>query len=453
MKFQMIYHVIMEEMNGGLERVTPFAVTNYRGNKRLFGIKEKDRKGHMYIIGKTGTGKSTLLARMVLSDLNQGKGLALIDPHGDLAEQILSLIPKNRKEDLIYFNTGDMEYPVGFNPLEKADPDHHHLIASGFVSVFKKIWGPAGFWGPRLEHILRHAVLSLLEIPESTPLDIPRLLTDKDFRQRVLLKVTHQQVREFWFFEFEKYSAWLRSEAIAPILNKLGQLLTTIPLRNIVGQGENSFNLREVLDGGKILVVNLAKGKIGEDSCYLLGAMMVTRIQLAALSRADLPERQRKGFYLYVDEVHNFLTQSFADILSEARKYGLHLVLAHQYLEQLEENLRAAVFGNVGTLISFRVGAGDAQYLAREFYPDFTESDLVNLPNYHIYLKLMIDGQSSKPFSAETLSLSKTKTSYFNELMEYSRRGYGRPRKEVERQIQTRGYQPFSPTPTNPTLF
>jgi hypothetical protein len=392
---------------------------------------------------------------MVISDIQNGNGLALIDPHGDLAEEVLHFIPKNRIDDLIYFNAGDEEYPIGFNTLEKTDPEHHHLIASGFVSVFKKIWGPTGFWGPRLEHILRHAVLTLLEYPGSTPLDIPRLLTDKDFRRIVLEKVNHQQVKEFWLFEFEKYSAWMRSEAIAPILNKIGQLLTTIPIRNIVGQKENSFNLRKVMDEGKILIVNLAKGKIGEDSCALLGAMLVTKIQLAALSRADLPEKERKSFYLYVDEIHAFLTLSFADILSEARKYGLHLVLAHQYIEQLEENLRAAIFGNVGTLISFRVGAEDAKYLAREFYPEFNESDLTNLPNYDIYLKLMIDGLSSKPFSAETLPLNKTKSSHYEEAVEVSRKKYARSRKEVEKQIYLRGFENtvVSPLNKNKTLF
>ncbi len=247
----------------------------------------------------------------------------------------------------------------------------------------------------------------------------------------------------------------MRSEAISPILNKIGQLLTTIPIRNIVGQKKNRFDLRKVMDEGKILIVNLAKGKIGEDSCSLLGAMLVTQIQLAALSRADLPEKERKSFYFYVDEIHSFLTQSFADILSEARKYGLHLVLAHQYIEQLEENLRAAIFGNVGTLISFRVGAEDGKYLAREFYPEFNESDLVNLPNYHIYLKLMIDGQSSKPFSAVTLPLDGAKMTHYEELIKLSRKKYGTPRKEVEKQIFLRGFEDtiFSPTVKNPTLF
>lgn len=261
--------------------------------------------------------------------------------------------------------------------------------------------------GPRLEHILRHSLFTLLECPQSTLLDLPRLLTDKEFRKGVLKHLNSKPVREFWLYEFEKYSAWLRSEAISPILNKMGQFLTNLPLRNIVGQKENTFDLRKVMNERKILIVNLAKGKIGEENSHLLGAMIVTKIQLAALSRVDLPEEKRAPFYLYVDELHNFITLSFADILSEARKYGLNLILAHQYIGQLDEKIRAAVFGNVGTIISFRVGAEDAKYLAKEYSPVFDESDLVNLPNYHIYLKLMIDGKTSQPFSAITLPVSE----------------------------------------------
>ncbi len=259
--------------------ITYFAITNYRDIRKRFGIKEKNRRGHMYIIGKTGTGKSTLIENMVISDIKDGNGLALIDPHGDLTENILHFIPEERIEDVIYFNPGDLEYPIAFNPLEKVHPDHQHLVVSSLICVFKKIWSE--FWGPRLEHILRHSLLTLLEYPGSTLLYLPRLLTDKDFRKDVLEKVTNQQVRDFWFFEFEKYSAWLRSEAISPILNKIGQFLTSIPLRNIVGQRENTFDLRKVMDEGKILIVNLAKGKIGEDNSSLLGAMIVTKIQLA----------------------------------------------------------------------------------------------------------------------------------------------------------------------------
>jgi len=419
--------------------ITPFAVTNFRDIQKRFGIKEQNRRGHMYIIGKTGTGKSTLVENLTISDIKSGNGLALIDPHGDLAEEILHFIPKRRIKDVIYFNPADMDYPIAFNPLENVPPDLHHLVASGLISTFKKIW--AEFWGPRLEHILRHSILTLLERPGSTLLDLPKLLTYKEFRKNVLNHVTHPQVKDFWLFEFDKYSAWLRSEAISPILNKIGQFLISIPLRNIVGQKENTFDLRKVMDEGKILIVNLAKGKIGEDNCALLGAMIVTKIQLAALSRSDLPEDKREPFYLYVDEIHNFLTLSFADILSEARKYGLNLILAHQYIEQLDDKIRAAIFGNVGTIVSFRVGAEDAKYLAKEFSPVFEESDLINLPNYHIYLKLLIDGTTSEPFSAITMPQAVRNRSYKDKVIKHSRKMYSRPRKSVEQEILSHSYR------------
>jgi len=420
--------------------ITPFAITDYRDIRKKFGIKEKNRRGHMYIIGKTGTGKSTLIKNMAISDIRSGKGISLIDPHGDLAEELLHFIPAKRVKDVIYFNPGDLEHPIAFNPLEKVHPDYYHLVVSGIISVFKKIWSE--FWGPRLEHILRHSIFTLLEYQKATLLDIPKLLTQKEFRTTVLKSVTNAQVRAFWFYEFEKFSAWLRSEAISPILNKIGQFLTTLPLRNIVGQKENTFNLREVMDKGKILIVNLAKGKIGEENCSLLGAMIVTKIQLAALSRADLPEKKRRPFYLYVDEIHNFLTLSFADILSETRKYGLNLTLAHQYIEQLDEKIRAAIFGNVGTIISFKIGVEDAKYLAKEFYPVFNVEDLINLSNYNIYLKLMIDGKTSQPFSAITLAPSEKKTYYKEKIIKLSREKYTRPRDQVEKEILFRTPSP-----------
>lgn len=429
----MVYHSGMHRKSSDKNPVTLFAVTNYRDIRKRFGIKERNRRGHIYIIGKTGTGKSTLIQNMVISDIRDGNGLALIDPHGDLAESALDFVPKSRIKDVIYFNPADIEYPIPFNPLESAHPDHHHLVTSGLISVFKKIWSE--FWGPRLEHILRNSIMTLLEYRGSTLLDIPRLLTDKEFRKGVVGRVTNQQVRDFWLFEYEKYSAWLRSEAISPILNKVGQFLTSAPLRNIVGQKKNSFRLRKAMDDGKVLIVNLAKGRIGEENCSLLGAMIVTRLWLAALSRADLPERDRRPFYLYVDEIHSFLTLSFADILSEARKYGLNLAFAHQYIEQLDEKVKAAIFGNVGTIISFRVGIEDAKHLAGEFYPVFNESDLVNLPNHHIYLKLMIDGATSQPFSAITLPAPIGKNSCKQEVIGLSQERYSRPRKEVEREI------------------
>lgn len=425
----------MKELKNDKNRITYFAITNYRDIRKLFGIKEKNRRAHIYIIGKTGTGKSTLIENMVVSDIKDGNGVALIDPHGDLAGKILTLIPQERISDVIYFNPADIDYPIAFNPLEQIHADFHDLVASGLIAVFKKIW--ADFWGPRLEHILRYSIMTLLEYPGSTLLDIPRLLTDSDFRKTVLSKVTHPQVKAFWIQEYEKYSVWVRSSAISPILNKIGQFLSSIPLRNIVGQRKNTFKLRTVMDEKKILIINLSKGKIGEDNCSLLGAMLVTRMQLAAMSRANLPESRRDSYYLYVDEMHNFITLSFADVLSEARKYGLSLTLAHQYIEQLDSEIRAAVFGNVGTIITFRVGAKDAHYLAREFNSVFTESDIINLPNYQIYLKLMIDGVASRAFSADTLPGPAKQTSYADIIIDLSRTKYAQPRKDVEKAIAT----------------
>ncbi len=413
--------------------ITPFAVTDYRDIRRRFGIKEKNRRGHMYIIGKTGTGKTTLIENMIISDIKAGNGLAIIDPHGDLADHLLNFIPKRRIDEIIYFNPSDLDYPIAFNPLEKVDRDHHHLVASGLISVFKKIWYES--WGPRMEYILRNAILSLLDYPGSTLLDIPLILVDKDFRKKVLEKVANPQVKNFWLTEFERYSSYFRSEAISPIQNKVGHFLSTPLVRNIVGQAQSSIDFRKIMDEGKVLIVNLSKGKIGEDNCGLLGAMIVTKIQLAALSRGDMPENKRKSFYLYVDEVHNFLTLSFADILSEARKYGLSLILAHQYIEQLDEKIRSAIFGNVGTLIAFRVGARDAQFLKNEFNPVFDEIDLVNLPNYHIYLKLMIDGVTSRPFSAITIPPLGIRTSHKTCVIEASRTKFTKIRAEVEREI------------------
>lgn len=428
--------ITMSNSKNAKNKITPFAITDYRDIRKRFGIKEKNRRGHIYVLGKTGTGKSTLIQNMVISDLKEN-GLALIDPHGDLAEDLLNFIPRRRIKDTVYFNPADLEYPIAFNPLEKVERNRQHLVASGLISVFRKIW--VDFWGPRTEHILRNAVLALLDYPGSTLLDLPLLLVDKDFRKKVLEKVQNPQVRSFWFTEFERYSAWFRSEAISPIQNKVGQFLSTPLIRNIVGQEKSTLNLRQIMDEGKILIVNLSKGKIGEDNCALLGAMVVTKIELAALSRGDVPEWKRRPFYLYVDEIHNFLTLSFANILSEARKYGLCLTLTHQYIEQMEERMRAAIFGNVGTFITFRVGARDAQFLKHEFSPVFNQTDLTNLPNYRIYLKLMVNGVTSRPFSAITLPPAESRRSYKAKVVEESRKQFARPRAEVEKEIMRPG--------------
>lgn len=416
--------------------VTPLAVTDWKDIRKVFGIKAKNRRGHIYITGKTGSGKSNLIGNMVVSDLKQGNGLALIDPHGDLAEAVLDFVPDERVDDVIYFNPADLDYPIPFNPLRKVAPDFRSLVASGLISVFKKIWPE--FWGPRLEHILRYSILTLLEYPNGTLLELPKLLTNKEFRKVVLTHIKEVYVREFWLLEFEKYSTWFKSEATSPILNKIGQFLASVPLRNCVGQSRNTFDLREVMDSGKILIANLGRGKIGEDGSALLGAMLVTRIQLAAMSRADIPERERKPFYLYVDEFHDFVTLAFADILSESRKYGLNLTLAHQYQKQLDEKLRSAILGNVGTMIAFRLSAEDASVIANEFYPYVSETDLTNLPNHHVYLRLMVEGSISRPFSAMTLSMPEVSESRKDEVIQRSRTRYGRPRIEVEQEIRLR---------------
>src|SRR5437016_4896566 len=325
------------ERPGSDNRITAIAKVNFRNDRRRFGIKRADRRAHMYIIGKTGTGKSTLIANLAQQDLLHGEGFALLDPHGDLVEQVLKSLPEERQPDLIYFNVPDTAHPLAFNPLESGQPALKPLVASGLISVFKKIWAES--WGPRMEYILRNALLALLDLPGSTLLDIPRLLDEPAFRRHVLGYVRNDQVRRFWLREYENYPARFRAEAISPVQNKIGEFLVNPILRNIVGQPKSSFDLRRVMDEGKILLVNLAKGKIGEDTSSLLGAMLVTKIGLAAVSRTDVPEGSRRDFYVYADEFASFTTTGFAGMLSEMRKYHVGLVLAHQYLDQVDENI------------------------------------------------------------------------------------------------------------------
>lgn len=416
-----------------MSELTPIGITDWRDIHQPFGIKDADRFGHIYVIGKTGVGKSTLLLNMAISDIERGNGLCVIDPHGDITETVLDFIPPHRIEDVIYFNPKDVEHAIAFNPLNGIDPKDHHLVAAGLISTFRKIW--ADSWGPRLEYILRYALLTLLEYPSATLLDIQPLLTNFYFRNNVLTYLTNQHTVSFWKNEFDKYSPALKSEAITPILNKTGIFLTSIPLRNIVGQKTTSFNMQAVLDESKIFIVNLSKGEIGEDASSIMGSMLVTAIQLAALQRASQKEEDRIPFYLYVDEMHSFISLSFADILAEARKYKLSLFLTHQYIDQIHEKIRAAIFGNVGTLISFRVGAEDAQWLAKEFHPPFNESDFVNLPKYAMYIKLMIDGATSKPFSARTCVPYRNIQSIKAKVIEYSRNKYGRGNVMVDKVI------------------
>src|SRR6266481_3906318 len=387
-------------------RITHFARTNFRNEAKVFGIKKPDRRAHMYIIGKTGTGKSTLLETLIRQDIENGEGLAFLDPHGDLVEKVLRSVPENRKGDLIYFNAPDRANALGFNPLESVAPEKKSLAAAGLLDAFKKIWSDS--WGPRLEHILRNAFLALLDQPEATLVDVLKLLDDHAFRREVSSRVSNTQVRDFWLREYENYPLRLRAEAIAPIQNKVGAFLTDPLLNRILTQKGSDFDLRHVMDEGKILLVNLAKGKIGADASALLGALLVTKIGLAGLSRADVQEERRRDFYLYLDEFQNLATLSLANMLSELRKYRVNMILSHQYLSQLDPQVKDAILGNTGTIISFRLGLTDAEMLAGEFYPSFSARDLINLPNYHIYLKLMIDGVVSQPFSAETLATDLT---------------------------------------------
>ncbi|MCX6740199.1 MAG: type IV secretion system DNA-binding domain-containing protein [Candidatus Parcubacteria bacterium] len=414
--------------------IAPFAVTTYHNSEKIFGIKTDDRRRHVYLLGKTGMGKTTMIENMVYSDIMSGRGVCYIDPHGDTAEKILEWIPSWRINDVVYFNPADLEFPISFNVLEKVEPKYRHLVSSGLVGVFKKLWAES--WGPRLEYILRNAILALLEYPDSTLLGINRLLVDKNYRKKVVEKIQDPVVRAFWVDEFPKWNERVLQEVVSPIQNKVGQFLSTALIRNVVGQVKSSVNLRELMDNKKILILNLSKGRIGEDASALMGAMMVTKIQLAAMSRVDIPEEERNDFYLYVDEFQNFITDSFANILSEARKYRLNLTIAHQYIEQLGEVVCPAVFGNVGTIIVFRIGAADAEFLEQEFAPNITMEDLVNLPKWHVYMKLMIDGITSDPFSARGLPPVFSKSMGNEEkVIRASRERYTKPREVVEDKI------------------
>lgn len=414
--------------------ITILAKTNFHGQGRLFGIKRDDRRRHMHIIGKTGMGKTSLLLNMAVSDIRNGSGLAFVDPHGDVADALLDYVPEHRVKDVVYFNPQDLDYPIAFNVLGDVAENQRHIVADGLVGVFKKIW--ADSWGPRLEYILRNTILTLLENENSTLLDIMRILVDKNFRANIVYNMQDPVLKQFWLNEYDGYTDKLLVEAISPIQNKVGQFTSSPLIRNIIGQAKSSINLREIMDQKKILIMNLSKGAVGEGGAQLLGAMMITKMQLAAMSRVDIPEKDRQDFYAYIDEFQNFSTDSFAEILSEARKYRLSLILAHQYVDQLSEVVRGAVFGNVGTTIVFRIGAADAEFMEREFTPVLTIEDLVNLPKWKIYLKLMIDGVTSQPFSADTLPDPEPELiSNRDKIIEFSRHTYGKPKASLQNNI------------------
>lgn len=421
-----------------LEQITYFAQTDSRNKLQKFGIKSKDRSKHVYVIGKTGMGKSTLLENMAIQDIQSGKGVVFIDPHGGTAEKLLEYVPEDRVKDVLYFAPFDMEHPVSFNIMEDVGADKRHLVVNGLMSIFEKIWEDA--WSARMAYILQNTLLALLEYPGATLLAVNRMYTDKEFRKQVVDNVTDISVKSFWNDEYAKYTDKYAQEATPAIQNKIGQFAGNPLIRNIIGQSKSSFDLRKMMDEKKILIMNLSKGRVGEGNARLLGSMLITKIYLAAMSRADESSESLSklpNLYLYVDEFQSFADKSFADILSEARKYKLNLTIAHQYIEQMEEEVRDAVFGNVGTMIVFRVGAYDAEVLEKEFAPTFTQEDLVNLGLRQIYLKLMIDAVTSQPFSATTLPpIPAPEVSFVKEITEHSRKTFARNKIQVEKEIE-----------------
>lgn len=428
------------------DQISAFGVTNFRGINHQFGMLRFDRSRHAYIIGQTGAGKSGLLELFALSDIFHNQGYAIIDPHGDFAINNMKFIPGSRINDVIYFNPADTAHPLGFNPLEVSDPRMKTNISSEVIGVLKRMFGES--WGPRLEYILRYTILALLDRPETTMLDITRMLTDKKFRKETLTYCTDTVVMQFWNVEFASWTEKFQAEAIAPVLNKVGAFTANPVIRNIIGQPKSTFNIREIMDQGKILIVNLSKGLIGEDNAAILGSFMVTKIQLAAMSRSDIADiRDRRPFYLYVDEFQNFATDSFATILSEARKYGLNLTVANQYISQMTDTVRDAVFGNVGTMISFRSSADDAPILSKQFEPNFEALDLLQMHNRHFIINMVIGGEKVPAFSAKTLELPPPQADNTSLIIEHTRRIYSRDRSDIEKSISDAMTPPATSAP------
>lgn len=446
-------------MQDNEEQITFFAKTNFRNREVPFGIKTDDRRRHMYIIGKTGMGKTTLMENMAIQDIRNGHGVCFIDAHGDSVAKILDFVPPSRVNDVIYFNPADQEFPIAFNVMESVGPQFKHLVADGLMGVFTKIW--ANMWSSRMEYILSNTVRALLDNPGTTILGITRMYLDKAYRKRIVDNIQDPMVKLFWTEEYANYDQKYVKEAVAPIQNKVGQFLSSSIIRNIVGQPKSTIDIRKIMDERKVLLVDISKGKVGEDNSALLGAMLVTKLQMAALSRADIPnEADRSDFYLYVDEFQNFATESFATILSEARKYHLNLIMGHQYIGQLtpeksNTRLRDAIFGNVGSIVCFRVGAADAEFLATEFAPIYTPNDLVNLPKWEIILKLMINGIASEPFSAQSIPVNPSfRTGNAEKVIRVSRERFANSKDVVEDKISRwMGAEPSpTQTPSEPTL-
>lgn len=376
--------------------ITYFGSTTARNGGKRFGIYQADRLMHTYIIGKTGTGKSSLMKTMLMQDIDAGRGVCLLDPHGDFVESVRNQIPKEREADVIYFNIPDLALTLKYNPFRKVSYEKRSLVASGILEAFEKLWHTA--WGVKLEHILRFTILTLLDQPSATMEDIPKLLLDRQFRKDAMVHIKNESVKLFWKREFPEYNKY----DLMPVLNKVGGLLAHPVVKRILVENPEEVSLRKAMDERKIVLVNLSKGHIGEDAAKILGALFVTSLGAAAFSRASIEEKKRVPFMAYLDEFHNFTTLSLVNMFSELRKFRVGMTLAHQYLHQLDDKVRHAVMGNAGTLITFRIGTEDAYHIGKEMYPVFDTEDLINLPNYHFYIKLMIEGRPSKPFSAQT---------------------------------------------------
>ena len=427
--------ILPREGSVDTKEVSFFGETNYRNQKWRFGIKRIDRRRHMYVVGKTGSGKSKLLELLLISDIINGHGCCLLDPHGDLASELLKFVPKNRIKDVVYVDPSDRDFPIGFNPLEYVeDYETRQHLSTFFISIFKKLF--AASWNQRMEHLIRYITLALLETSDSNVLGIPRMLADTPFRQRVIMQIKDPVVKGFWTNEFSASAEQYSREAVVPILNKVGQFIANPVVRNMIGQKKNNLDFGKFMNEGKIVLLNISKGKLGDDNTALLGAMFITKIQQAALARANTPEEERRDFYFYVDEFQNFATEAFSSILSEARKYHLNLTIAHQYIAQLPEDVKATAFGNVGSLIVFPVGGDDAAYLAKEFNPVFEASDLINLSVREMYIKMSVDGKLTRPFSARTINIPAPQADFTREILSHSRLTYGKNRVSVENEIR-----------------
>lgn len=434
--------------------VSFFGETNYRNERKKFGIKRIDRRRHLYIVGKTGSGKSKLLELLLVSDIQNGQGCCLLDPHGDLSEEILKFVPQKRIKDVVYINPVDQDFPIGFNPLEPVeDYQMRQHISTFFISIFKKLL--SFNWNPRMEHVMRYITLALLETPDSNLLGIQRILSDATFRQRVIKQIQDPVVKNFWLNEFKASDQQFINEAVLPILNKIGQFTSNQVVRNMIGQRKNMLQFEKFMNTGKIVIISISKGKLGDENSALLGSMFITKIQQAALARASMPEEERRDFYFYVDEFQNFATDAFSSILSEARKYHLDLTIAHQYMAQLPMEVKATAFGNVGTIISFAVGGDDAAYLSKEFSPTFTSDDLISLDIRNMYIKMSVDGKLTTPFSARTITVPRPQNDYTHQIIDHSRMTYGKNKVSVENEIAnwTKSVNPIAISPKDEEDF